>query len=65
MEKLFTEHNIGKWLTLLICRELLKINNRKTNYLIEKWTKKMNRQSPERIIHMAYKHEKEHNLTYN
>lgn len=37
MKKLFTVHNTEKWLNILICKELLKINKKKINDLIEKW----------------------------
>lgn len=50
MDKLFTMRNTEKWPNLLICKELLKINKKKINDLIEKWAQKMNRQSTERII---------------
>lgn len=63
MKKLFTVHNTEKWLNILICKELLKINKKKN----KRPNRKMgieDEQAIHRKNHMN-KHEKEHNITHN
>ena len=55
---IFVEHISDKKTCIQIYKELLKFNNKKTNYPIKKWNRDLNRHLTEADIEMANKHTK-------